>query len=289
MRFAPHWARVCLGEDGEPNEAGPYIAHGWSLTDAAAAQAMATERARAVRTRVLDPDRPEPETDEYYPNDGAVLREVALEEGGAGDVRWAVTRNRYGAEVLNVEGLGILDVDLPARKVVEAPTGFFGRLFGRPTVRWEVDDPDAVLARLRPVLEASGFGGRVYRTAAGFRVLVLDRVLAWDDLRFVRLLGDTGSDPLYATLCRRQECCRARLTPKPWRVGGAAPPGGIVPTPWAPGSSSAWTAWLRGYEQKCVGYTTAREVASFGPTGVAAALVAVLERHDRCVGDGELA
>jgi hypothetical protein len=289
MRFATHWARVCLGEDGEPDEAGPYIAHGWSLTDAAAAHAMATERARAVRAWVLDPHRPWTGADEYYPNDGAVLREVALEEGGAGDVRWAVTRNRYGAEVLNVEGLGILDVDLPTRKVVEPPTGFFGRLFGRPTVRWELDDPDEVLARLQPVLEASGFGGRVYRTAAGFRVLVLDQVLAWDDPRFTRLLEEAGGDPLYATLCRRQECCRARLSPKPWRVGGTAPPGNSVPTPWAPGPSSTWTAWLRDYERKCRGYATARPVASFGPAGVTAELVAVLERHDRCVGDGDLA
>lgn len=289
MRFAPHWARVALGEDGEPDEAGPFVAFGWSLSDPAEARAMATRRARAIRAWVEDWDtNPDPEGD-YYPTDGAVLREVVLEEGGAGPVRWAITRNQYGAEILNVDGLAILDVDIPARQVVEEPTGFFGRLFGRTRVRWERDDPAEVLGRLRPTLEASGFGGRIYETAAGFRVLVCSEVLSWSDPRFEALLADTRSDRLYATLCRRQECCRARLTPKPWRVGVRGPNKAVVPTPWAPGPTPAWTAWLQEYEARSAGFAAARPVADFGPPGVAAELAEAVARHARCVGEGRLA
>jgi hypothetical protein len=289
MRFAPHWARVSLGEDGQPDPAGPYVGFGWSLGDPAEARAMATRRALGVRAWVEDPEgRADPEGD-YYPTDGSVLREVVLEEGGAGAVRWAVTRNRYGAEVLNVDGMAILDVDVPARRVVVEPTGFFGRLFGRPTVRWERDDPAEVLARLRATLDGCGLGGRVYETAAGFRVLVTSEVLSWDAPRFRELLEATGSDPLYATLCRRQECCRARLTPKPWRLGFRGPDTGTVPTPWAPDPVPAWREWLVRYRERSAGRSTARHLADFGPTGVVPELVDVVARHDRCVGDGELA
>lgn len=289
MQFAPHWVRVALGEDGQPDPTGPFVGHGWSLTDAAAARDMAHQRARAVRAWVQDPDRHlDPEGD-YYPTDGSVLREVVLEEGGSGEVRWAVTRNRYGAEVFNVGGMGILDVDVPLRRVVEEPTGFFGRLFGRPKVRWVRDDPAEVLEGLREALAGSGFGGRIYETAAGFRVLVLSEVLRWDDPRFAALLDQTGSDPLYAALCRRQECCRARLTPKPWRVGIGGPAYGTVPTPWAPTPTPAWTEWLQLYTQQGAAYATTRLIGGFGPAQTAPALVEAAARHDRCVGSGPLA
>ena len=289
MQLAPHWARVSLGEDGHPDAAGPFVAFGWSLHDPAEARSMATRRALAVRAWVGRAGDGPPPAEDYYPTDGSVLREVVLEAGGAGAVRWAVTRNRYGAEVLNVDGMAILDVDLPARRVVDEPTGFFGRLFGRRTVRWVRDDPAVALAALHAPLEASGLGGRIYATAAGFRVLVLSEVLAWDDARFTALLADTRADPLYATLCRRQQCCRARLTPKPWRVGLRGPHTGSVPTPWAPDPKPAWRAWLADYTRESAGFATTRVVARFGPAQVAPALVDVAARHDRCVGEGRLA
>ena len=289
MRFAPHWVRVSLGDDGQPDPIGPFVAFGWSLSDPDEARAMATERALRVRAWVHDYESDDAPEEDYYPTDGSVLREVALEHGRHGDVSWAVTRNRYGAEVLNVDGLGMLDVDIPVRRIVDEPKGFFGRLLGRRTVRYVSDDADDVLARVRPALQATGLGGRVYRTAAGFRVLITSTELSWSDPRFVELLDMTGTDRLYAALCRRQECCRARLTPKPWRIGYHSPPDNIVPAPWAPEPKPAWTRWLRTYQERSAGWSTTHLVETFGTEHVATSLVEVLARHDRCMGEHALA
>jgi hypothetical protein len=99
MRFAPHWERVSLDEAGEPDPDGPFVAFGWSFSHAAEARQMATERAQRLRYFFEDPYEREGHEplDDDYPTDGSVLREVVLEEGATGGVRWAITRNSYGA------------------------------------------------------------------------------------------------------------------------------------------------------------------------------------------------
>lgn len=59
---------------------------------------------------------------------------------------------------------------------------------------------------------------RVYETAGGLRAIETSR--SWDptDYHTKRIMKSVSADPLYIALCKSQECFRARLTPKPWRL-----------------------------------------------------------------------
>lgn len=62
----------------------------------------------------------------------------------------------------------------------------------------------------------AGESWRLYRTHSGFRLICTSRMI--DDIRYAcRLLGFLRADPKYIDLCEQLRCCRARLTPKPWR------------------------------------------------------------------------
>lgn len=65
---------------------------------------------------------------------------------------------------------------------------------------------------------------RVYRTLAGVRVIVVNQVYERVDEQATDMMQELGSDPLYLKLCKSQACFRARLSPKPWRVGVGNPP-----------------------------------------------------------------
>src|SRR5207253_1727563 len=68
----------------------------------------------------------------------------------------AITRNVYGALVLNADEMMFVDIDLSA-----APG------------RGHAVDP--VLERIRGVVERAGLSARVYRTAAGHRAIITNR------------------------------------------------------------------------------------------------------------------
>ncbi|KAG1246597.1 hypothetical protein G6F68_014572 [Rhizopus microsporus] len=60
---------------------------------------------------------------------------------------------------------------------------------------------------------------RAYRTPAGLRVLAMHATFPPEDEQLQAVFKALGADTLYARMCRLQHCFRARLTPKPWRVG----------------------------------------------------------------------
>ncbi len=123
-----------------------------------------------------------------------------------------VTRNRYGAEVLNSEETCFIDIDHVRRTFGESLRGLF---CGART-------PEDVLnARIEALLsqsENSDLGFRLYKTAAGFRLAVEGRRLEPGGKRANALMRIFNADHLYANLCVSQKCYRARLTPKPSRM-----------------------------------------------------------------------
>ena len=62
-------------------------------------------------------------------------------------------------------------------------------------------------------------GLRVYETPKGLRVIVTHTDFAPDDPAVAQLFDALQVDPLYALLCERQQCFRARVSGKPWRMG----------------------------------------------------------------------
>lgn len=180
----------------------------------------------------------------------AVMTEPVLERLDEANV---VTRNRYGVEVLNSSDVCFADVD-------EVPSGFADRLLsllGRGKSREE-----RLLEVVRSLCrEDGGLGVRVYRTARGWRLILKGEGIAPQSAREEELFRRLHVDELYARLCRKQGCWRARLTPKPFRLGMPS----VCP---ALSSSEAcpegFREWLALYEQMREGVAVCRLVEAVG-------------------------
>lgn len=284
--------------------------YGWSTSSIAEAAQVARRRLEEA-TAAVRAGR-ELTRGAYYPR--TPLREEILTEvtGEDGALIAAITRNRYGAEVLNTDAVLIADVDLPqppdrnapreranrqAGRRTEPKNGFFGRLFGRRSTAELIGasepqqagaaslaDPadvnGAETAALATIEAVAGrhpqWGFRTYRTAGGLRVIVTGSRLMPGSPEAEQLLRELDSDPLYVTLCATHESYRARLTPKPWRVGHRAL---TVTYPYEQLARSV-TRWLQKYTSASEGYATCSLVSSTGPAPDAVAQQ-VLDVHDQ--------
>src|SRR5262249_50664718 len=90
------------------------------------------------------------------------------------------------------------------------------------------------------------------------------------------------ADPLYVRLTRAQACFRARLTPKPWRIGLPEP---RVQWPWAGAEAErAFQSWEARYRAASAGHAVCAFGATVGNSAIGPALAAVVESHDRETG-----
>jgi hypothetical protein len=107
-----------------------------------------------------------------------------------------VVENHYGSQVLVTRGLSALplvDVDGP------------GSL-------------DIFAVRLCELELFPHMQLRCYRTAGGWRLLVVSQTLTPEWVLFALLHRGMGGDERYLQLCKRQRTFRARLSPKPSRL-----------------------------------------------------------------------
>jgi hypothetical protein len=187
-----------------------------------------------------------------------------------------LTRNRYGAIVLNTAKLLFLDIDLPPATLLQK----LGALFSRNRPRAE----ETALASLRTALREHGRGTfRIYRTAAGFRAIAVDREYDPAGADAQALMRASGTDPAFARLCVAQKSFRARLTPKPWRCGTALPPGEHPRTD--DGIRRRFAAWTQDYDRLSKGYAACRYVETVGSSsarGTAEKLIALHDRLTKC-------
>jgi hypothetical protein len=177
----------------------------------------------------------------------AEIREHVVRLTGDGD---AVTVNRYGALVLNTVRVGIYDFDRPVPGLRNAWDALRG-----------VPPKQRILARLHAGLPCPALGTdfRIYETAAGIRVI--GRLAADPRAAAVgRALAGLGVDGLYATLSAQQGCWRARLTPKPYRLG--IRPIRIRSPVQCQGDE--YRSWSLGYLEAARGRTVARLVGRIG-------------------------
>jgi len=182
----------------------------------------------------------------------------------------AVTRNSYGALVLNAASVLFVDVDEPPKA-----GGLLGRLgLGSRDARM-------IAAMEAAALDEPSLRFEAFRTAGGFRVLVTGRPFdpAGDEAH--ALMRRLGVDPLYARLCRAQRCFRARLTPKPWRIAMAAP--GVRFPFTSPENEVRLREWEIAYHERARGHGACTAFAVRGddrPDTVATPVVAL---HARAV------
>lgn len=222
MNVPRFWQKV-TGEADAPDGARLELtAWGWSHSGLDEARRNAAERLR----RMIGMVRAGELARMRYPYGTGALREEIVEEvvGSDDEPLGLITRNVQGALVLNVPDVMFIDVDLPPRSFGEWLRGLFSR---KPA------DPDAPhVEKLRAALAgASDATFRIYRTAAGFRVLATSRKFEPGSAEAERIMTAAGADSHYVQLCRAQKSFRARLSPKPWRCDSGQPPSQYLRTP----------------------------------------------------------
>jgi hypothetical protein len=131
-----------------------------------------------------------------------------------------------------------------------------------------------------------GTSFRIYRTAAGFRLLATDLLLDPASAQAQELLAAFSADPFFVKLCKLQGSFRARLTPKPWRCGCALPPGSF---PREPSSQIAFAKWLQKYEAAIRSRATCELIETQGPARTLAEASEIVSEHDRTCRVGEAA
>jgi hypothetical protein len=193
-----------------------------------------------------------------------------------------VTRNLYGALILNASKAMFIDVDFSAQGKAAGGGGFFGKLFGKKSAG---NAEEECLKRVRAwAAEHQDIGLKVYRTFAGLRCLAINQTFDPSRAETIELLTSMGSDPLYVRLCKDQECFRARLTPKPWRCGKPVPP---VRYPLkSDAEQAAFNRWRTDYELASRKYCVCKVVETIGPGQVHPEIAAIVELHDRFACEG---
>ncbi len=269
MYFPKHWAKATHTRTAPDGRTFTFGCWGWSDESAEAAQREAYARAERVTARFLS-GQP---LDRYGYGDRP-LREEQLEifDDEGGRTAAVITRNSYGALVLNTARAMFIDVDLPEAK----PVGLLGALFGgkKPT-------PEAgALARFQQwAAQRPDHGVRVYRTAAGLRGLVTSNPFHPAGSEAQQILHALGSDPLYIALCRTQESFRARLTPKPWRCGLIPPPSTYPHL--TPQAERHFQEWARRYESVSAQYAVCRLIAHYGDRRLHPEIAPIVALHDK--------
>jgi hypothetical protein len=287
---------------------------GWSEHSLAEARAMAEARvedalARAVAGEKLA--RRELKVP-YNGAEGVPIREEILAH--VGDA--VITRNSYGARCLNTPYVLFADIDHPEGAALNTKLAvlvcvllvagivswFFGRaifglalaMIGLCGTSRAVDAAWGIWQKLRGGVQFRYFrrmarlvarqpelGLRIYLTPRGLRVLATNR--SYDPLEpaVQQLFRELGVDPLYARMCTRQRCFRARLSAKPWRIGiteHLKPRPGVWPV--RSEQLPRRERWVANYERVARGFAACRYLATYGTTQVDPRVAPVLLLHD---------
>jgi hypothetical protein len=270
MHIPKYWARREVKEGGMD-----VTGLGWSDASVREASEKAEDRARKVMGILKSGSAPA----DYEYGLRQPLREEILEEAGDGTpAHVVVTRNRYGALVLNTESVMFIDVD-----DVKGPsrTGFLELIFGKRKDESILRQEAQKRVIVETIEKMENLKSVLYRTRAGFRILVLSRLFDPSSAEALAVLQAFGSDPLYVKLTRNQKSFRARLSPKPWRCGVGRPPAEYPRE--SADTQREFAGWLAEYRESAGDYAVCESLGEFGSGSVLPAASAVRARHDAAV------
>lgn len=288
---------------------------GWSNISPEDAQAMAEARVQEALARLRSGETlPRRELKlPYNGSEGVPIREEVLARHGEA----VITRNAYGAHCLNTEQALFADIDFTSEFSLKS--GLLGfallnflnlllalqlRSSGIFLLCMLVSMPfSAAAARQVERLLVGLRGGRLhlarqrmlaflsvhpdwslrlYQTPAGLRVLATHRPLGARSEEARAFFRAVAADPIYVRMCLHQNCFRARLSAKPWRIGisnSMRPRPGVWPV--SPEKLPIRSAWIEAYEAKAAGYAACRYLETLGTGQIHAELHDLVELHDR--------
>ncbi len=321
MNIPRHWAEA-RSQHREKGRQVTVRRFGWSANSPDEAERMARERVAEALQKILGGAslaRFEPKV-AYNGADGVPIREEVVAEHGD----CVLTRNSYGALCLNTPDVLFADVDFEDRSagnygcllilaiiagaviaglMTGSPlVGLFGVIGGCLLAAWWFAKGQNLLLRLQGGADRLAqhrvadflathpeWRLRIYRTPAGLRVLAVHRTFAPGDPEVAPFFQALKCDPVYVRMCERQQCFRARVSPKPWRiaVGPIRPRTGVWPL--APHALPAREAWVKEYHAKAADFAACRFLTELGNGTPHEKVRAVQELHDRlCRADTEL-
>lgn len=283
---------------------------GWSDLSQDDAQRNADVRAEEALRRLLAGEkliRREPKV----PYNGAVgvpIREEILARHG----NVVVTRNAYGAHCLNCPDVLFVDIDYPnsAPWPLHAVLGLawlvlsilawrqfsglplFGVLAGIGIVYTLLTNLVNLACRRTASTTARkrvrrfsaqhpDWGLRLYATPGGLRVLATHALFRPDAPETAACFAALGADPVYVHMCRNQQCFRARLSGKPWRMGIAThmrPRPGVWPV--RAEHRARREEWTQHYDQVATNHAACRYLETLGSPRIAFDIAPVVELHD---------
>ena len=170
----------------------------------------------------------------------------------------AITRNRYGAQVLNAEHLLILDIDKPKPS--------FGDFLKKKDL---AQDKRKIFDMVRKLAVTPKYQGA--------RVVVSGEDFDARDPETGRIMSEFNCDQLYMTLCQKQRCFRARLTPKPHRMKMRRYK---IQFP-REGEDPELQRWLADYERESRGYNVCKFIEQMGTRHPVSDVVLI---HDELTG-----
>jgi hypothetical protein len=287
---------------------------GWSDQSQEQAQGHAEARTREALDRILSGEKlPSREGRVAYNGaEGVPIREEILAQHG----ETIITRNSYGAHCLNSPDVLFADIDFNAAKFPTGLIAFWTMVCAAAvvalvprhrivvgclalpfmllllTLLWKIFRLCAQAIEAKPEVRAHerivqamaarpGWTARIYRSPAGFRVLIVHQRFDPRSSEVEQLFRDLGSDPLYVRMCLKQRCFRARVSPKPWRIGIKAhlrPRPGVWPI--RPMRMPDRKKWVAAYEDAAQGYASCRYVESLGTGNEDPEVAQVRALHD---------
>ncbi|MBK9924900.1 MAG: hypothetical protein IPP66_06355 [Anaerolineales bacterium] len=261
MKIYKYWTieKQAVLIDGNQQEV---VCYGGSNISPEDARARAKEKAQKIQRKIMGEKH-------LFEDYEVEIREELLQEI---DPHAIVTRNRYGARVLNVENMMILDIDKP--KSTGGLAGLFKKKDTRPP-KEQIFDMVKTLA----VTKYPNYAFRIYETYQGARVIVLGRDFDPRDRETKKMMDEFNCDPLYTMLCVKQGCYRARLTPKPSRMKLR---GYKVKYP-REGDDSEFQRWVSEYESLSRSFSVCKFIGQVG-TGYGGS--EVIRFHDDVTGVG---
>ena len=186
------------------------------------------------------------------------------------DDKTIITRNRYGAQVMNAENLMFLDIDKPKASL--------GGFFKKSTPEQDKEKIFEMVRKLAASSKYEGLAFRVYETYQGARVIVLGKSFDPIDRDTLNMMNEFNCDKLYTTICKKQGCFRARLTPKPYRIKMNAYK---VKYP-REGIDGVFESWLQKYESESLQYSVCRFIEQIGVS--AFGMTEAVRIHDEVTG-----
>jgi len=276
MKIPKYWAKTVRVAKHPAGRAYRLVCWQWSDSNADEARQRAEARAAELTQKVVGGAL----LDRYAYGERPIREEITQSIANPNGSEIAVvTRNLYGALVLNSANAMFIDIDFPEKDASRALAGSLQRMLGGRSASQEELSLEHIStwASQHPDLSL-----RIYRTFGGLRCLIANQTFDPARSDSMDILRALGSDPLYVRLCQAQVCFRARLTPKPWRCGLYTPP---TRYPWENAAAEThYRQWEQKYGQAIAPYSVCKWVKQIGPDETHPDVEPVLALHDQLTG-----